>query len=351
MLGKWLIKDRFWLSWNNLFTGIVVVYGLGLGVWALLRWRWPDRWWWLFLVNSFAVYLLLPLPLILVLSWLSGQTIAWLAAGVALAVAAYLLGPSILPIWLRRRPILPNKPILQVLTWNVLNKNLKHTAIAATLQQANADLICLQELTCAAADDLSTSLAHTYPHRLLAAQPDDSGMGIFSRYPLTPIPHDMAGVWIGPPQVAQFTFNGQPITLINAHPISTPPTNPLHMYVTMKQRVDEVQTLMAFVAQQTTPVIMVGDFNAAQHSHAYDQVRAKLCDAWVEAGVGLGHTFPGKNPIDNGQPNAAERWTPKWLTRIDFIFHSRHFVTQRATIGLWDEGSDHRPVCAELALN
>lgn len=327
-------------------------YAAGLVVWALCRHYWPDRWWWLFLFNSFAVYLLVPLPLALGVALWVGQMGTWLACGLAILVAAYVLGPNVWPLGLRHRgrgaQASPSAPPLRVLTWNVLNKNTKHHATAAALQQADADIVCLQELTCAAADDLCALLGKHYPYRLLAAQPDDSGMGIFSRYPLQPVPHDMQGVWIGPPQVARLRYAGRDLTLINAHPISTPPTNLLHMHVTMKQRAAEVRTLMAFVSAQPTPIIMVGDFNAAAHSYAYDLVRAKLRDAWVEAGVGLGHTFPGKHPIDNGEPDATERWIPKWLTRIDFVFHSAHLRTHAARLAPWDDGSDHRPVLAEL---
>ncbi|MBA3533901.1 MAG: endonuclease/exonuclease/phosphatase, partial [Ardenticatenales bacterium] len=73
-------------------------------------------------------------------------------------------------------------------------------------------------------------------------------------------------------------------------------------------------------------------------------------DGWQEGGWGLGHTFPGADSPGSSRPKVAGLSVPKWLVRIDYIFHSSHWQTLSAEIGPWDQVSDHRPVMATLRL-
>ena len=41
---------------------------------------------------------------------------------------------------------------------------------------------------------------------------------------------------------------------------------------------------------------------------------------------------------------------PRWLIRIDYVFHSRHWRAVSARNGRIDGKSDHRPVIATLVL-
>ncbi|MCP4105920.1 MAG: hypothetical protein GY749_10350 [Desulfobacteraceae bacterium] len=72
--------------------------------------------------------------------------------------------------------------------------------------------------------------------------------------------------------------------------------------------------------------------------------------SWHNAGTGFGHTFPGAASDGSARPVIVGIPAPKWLVRIDYIFHSEHWQTIAARTGPWDGCSDHRPVMATLAL-
>ncbi|MDQ5827464.1 MAG: hypothetical protein M3441_25200, partial [Chloroflexota bacterium] len=62
------------------------LYFTGLFAWATSHVLFGDRWWWLFLVNSFAVYLFLPLPAVLTVAIIARRREIWTGFGAALAL-------------------------------------------------------------------------------------------------------------------------------------------------------------------------------------------------------------------------------------------------------------------------
>lgn len=100
----------------------------------------------------------------------------------------------------------------------------------------------------------------------------------------------------------------------------------------------------------TVPYLVVGDLNANSFSGAYHSIVQTMTDAWSDSGWGLGHTFPGGNTPGGSRFKIAGYHIPQWLVRIDYIFLSSNWVTQRTWIGNWDRGSDHRPVITTIFL-
>jgi endonuclease/exonuclease/phosphatase family metal-dependent hydrolase len=97
-------------------------------------------------------------------------------------------------------------------------------------------------------------------------------------------------------------------------------------------------------------VLVLTDFNAGDQSTPYAIVAGVLGDAWREGGFGFGHTFPGDDSFDGTRPRVRDWYIPQWLVRIDYVFHSHQWQTAEAHLCPWDGASDHRPVCATLAL-
>jgi len=80
----------------------------------------------------------------------------------------------------------------------------------------------------------------------------------------------------------------------------------------------------------------------------YRLIASVLRDSWREAGYGFGHTFPGTPTIPGTRPVILGIQVPKWLIRIDCIFHSPDLFASTAQIIPSDGASDHRPVMATL---
>ena len=97
-------------------------------------------------------------------------------------------------------------------------------------------------------------------------------------------------------------------------------------------RSEQARILADFVAQSPYPVILAGDFNDTPVSYVYRKVSLQLEDAF-KSGHGFGQTYIGFFPV----------------FRIDYIMHSRHFVSNGFTTGK-QKYSDHYPIYARLQL-
>lgn len=339
MLTRLLIRRLLrWVA--DYLTAAANLYCLGVCLWAVSHPFLADRWWWLFVLNTLAVYLFFPLPLVLALALLVRRRALWLGCSLTFFFGVYFYGELLLP----RRPPRPASPdtVLTVMTYNVFGYNERATGVVDALRASNADVIALQELNPLVAEAIRADLPGEYPYQVLAPQPGTAGMGVVSRHPLSQVEATLPGDWVGAPQVVDLTFEHTSITLINFHAV--PPLDLLELGEgSIRERERQMRTLASFVESQPGPVIVLGDLNAADRNAAYGIISRDLVDAWRAAGRGLGNTFPGFNSKVPGMP--------MWLVRIDYIFHSDDWQTLSIRIGPWDGHSDHRPVVARVALS
>ena len=97
------------------------------------------------------------------------------------------------------------------------------------------------------------------------------------------------------------------------------------------ERLLQVAAVRRVLGGAQEPVVLTGDLNARPGTPEIDAITEDLVDAWAEAGVGDGSTFPG----------AGARW--------DYVLHSDDVVARRAAV-LSTDSSDHLPVIADLVL-
>ena len=347
--GKRWKMDWIWLT--VLLVTASYLYLALLWGWVVLRQWFGDRWWWLFLLNLFTVYLFLPLPLVALLAWQMAQPFLLLLTSITTLLALFLYGGRYLP----KRQTTTTGPTLTVLTFNLLAYTNAIAEPLAALRTSGADVIGLQELNPVVSAALQTQLQTLYPYQVLRPAVGSSGMGVISRYPIHQLDQQIPGDWLGKPQVLRLQFGETPIIFINCHAISVNfSASDIRSFANVNhsvaQREVQMQALADFAAAQNTPVIAVGDFNTADQTRAYRLLTRVLHDAWHQGGWGLGHTFPGSLVAASSRPVFFGIPAPKWLLRIDYIFHSHHWRTDQAWIGPWDGVSDHRPVMARLRL-
>jgi len=338
------------LSVVGLFVALAAVYLLCLYGWAVFHRLFGDRWWWLFLINSFAIYLFLPLPVVVVFAVLARRYGLGIASGVAIILWFYLYGALFTPKFL---PAQPTGRTLTVMTCNLLGFNTETAATIAALRAANVDVIAMQELNLPAAAAIQAQLLDLYPYQILAPQRGVTGLGVISRYRLQETAWRLPGAWLGGPQVLTLDFAGAEVLLVNFHSISVEFAGSeaySQIEWSVQERERQARLLADFAKTQAKPVIALGDFNTSDQSTAYTWVTTTLRDAWREAGYGLGHTFPGAASSGSARPVIAGIPVPMWLIRIDYIFHSAQWQAVAAWLGPWNGQSDHRPVVAKLAL-
>ena len=330
---------------RTVVTALLVIYAVFILVWFILQRIMREPPVVIYGLNTFALYLFLPLPLVLIAALWLRRPLPWLAGGLVLAVFLFLFGGLLWPSSNRARAA---GVTFEVLTNNTLHLNEDIDGFVETLSHSDADIIALQELTPLQAQALEEGLSDLYPHRELVATEDHRGMGILSRFPLrayeTSIPEDLN--WLGLPQTYIAEIDGRQLLIVNFHVIS-PGLDSLAMIMRRAdQRDRQVNALRDAIAAYDGPVVAVGDLNTVEFNPEYRVLDSVLDDAWRAVGWGWGHTFPG----GPHRPEIRGMKVPPWLLRIDYIFYSEQLLPLEAGVGPEAGNADHRPVTASFAL-
>lgn len=328
-------------------TVLIFVYFILLFGWLSLRLLTGDRIAIISLVNHFTVYLFLPLPLIILANLLLRRIEIWVLVLLGGIAFAWLWGGYFLPKSKVAAAASADMETLTVMTFNVLGWQRDVSPQVNTIRTEKPDVVFLQEVNLELAAALRSELAADYPYQALNPQPNVSGMGVLSKYPLQPMPINLPLDWVGAPQVLNLNWKGRQITLINFHMLPTTPNTVRQASALNRLREDEARALTE-TARRMSPAILAGDANTTPLSQAYAILTDGFSDAWREAGFGLGHTFPGSNAVGSARPSIAGAPLPMWLTRIDYILHSPDFQTVSARLAHFDGVSDHRGVVATL---
>lgn len=323
---------------------LIALYGIALCLMLLLRALMDGESTIVAGINVAITLLLMPtlllFPLLLVLRrW---RVAAVLAPPFAAFLIVYL--PFFLP-----RPIdyQADAPHLRVMTYNLHAERKILQPMVDLIRQSNTDIVAFQEMSPEASAALDTQLADIYPYRALFPSPDDNpyhGRGLLSRYPITeskswpveyPIPVRL--MWA-------IVDIGYPITVYNFH---APPSYPIYgQGFDIHPRGQQIDDILAMIAQNNGPVLWMGDFNTNDADINYPKIVAQLRDTYREIGWAMGFTGP-----DWSHPQSQEGlpFIPIHQ-RMDYIFHNQWFQPIESHVLPTSGGSDHRPVFAEFAF-
>jgi endonuclease/exonuclease/phosphatase family metal-dependent hydrolase len=229
----------------------------------------------------------------------------------------------------------------RVMTYNIRAADYGINGIIATLQEAKADIIALQEVDKLVKrtgkidqpEKIARSLGMNCVFRKhFSYQGGEFGLALLSRYKIDHVERVRVRRSNLILLKARVHTPGYPVNVIVVH---FHPTNPLDKATTKKEndaaRLREAKRAFEIATIHDTPFLIMGDFNANSGSPAYGLFSEKFQDCCRVAGGLWGKTWPAKFPI----------------TRIDYIWVSRHFKVLRCrTLGR--RASDHLPVMAEI---
>jgi endonuclease/exonuclease/phosphatase (EEP) superfamily protein YafD len=325
------------------------VYALALVIYLALRLLAGDGWWWLAFLHNFTIWYFVPLLPLLPLALLAGAHRAALRLLPLLVIglvwyAPYWLTPALHP---------PGGiPALTVATFNVLPHERPLEPVADWLLGTDADLILLQELSESQSSRLLALLDTAYPYNDAALQ--GTTQLTLSRYPLLDAAEiDIGGWWV---RRLLLALDDHELAVYNVHmamptredgglQLALPVDNGL---LNLALQYDEtrrnrlIRSLLAQVEQEQTPFVAAGDFNTSDQSILYGELAGVMRDAYRQAGVGLGATWPAA-PGDDDLPG----FIPPMI-RIDYVWHSPHLRALYAATGP-ELGSDHLPLVVTLA--
>jgi len=224
----------------------------------------------------------------------------------------------------------PEGPQLRVLSVNLLTGDADLGTVAGLIEDLRVDVVSFSELTPRAAQSVRQGeVGEILPYSAVDALVDSSGTGLFSRYPLRPLPAPGTDGTDAPTVVAAVDAPGGSAEVWSIHP--PPPTRPT-----------AVSALAGYLgaippaSAEGPPRVLIGDFNASLDNDTLrDVIGQGYTDAADARGAGLVPTWPGG------------LWPPP-VTIDHVIADERAAILKYETAEI--PGSDHRAVFAELRL-
>lgn len=318
----WILHGFFWVGTLTLLAV------------ALLRIFYHDGSLYLTWINAFTRYVYL--PVYVALFWAVWMR-RWILAGVALVVVSCHVA-WMYPNFVRdQRFDLPaaaaananDSPTLRIFFANIYAWNMSMASILQEIADSNADVVVLAECSRASRQSFEQSpQMQPYVNANGSTKLRRGEVVIYSKLPIKADRQDYAAGRIL--QTADIELGSQTLRLIGLHsPRPMPP--PDYDYVGYWQRV------VPLLTSQQGPVVIVGDFNATEHSLVYKQLQDDgLRSAHDDRGRGYATTWP------NGE----------WMVppiRIDQAFISPDVECVAIQEGL-GKGSDHRPLIVDIRL-
>jgi vancomycin resistance protein VanJ len=316
-------------------------HGLCLLLLLVLRFGVAERSGATFVCNAMLFYAVTSTLWLLPVAVVGRRTDTWLIVGSGATIWSVLWGSLLLPA---RQTQVPPGPRIRVMSYNVLGSNFNTASVVRILRDSSPDVAVLQELNPENAAAVERELSDRYPYRWLDARAGVTGGGIVSRIPFREAPIGALGQvsWVGKPMAITFPLGGRDVTLLRMHAFSGPANTSV--------RNAEAAAIAGYAAAHRGPLIVAGDLNATDQNSAYRAITSRLVDSWREAGWGFGHTFPGDPTGPGSRPVILGIAVPRWLVRIDYVFHSPELAAISAETLPSDGASDHRPILATLSL-
>lgn len=313
---------------NLLAAGCWLVVG-GLLLVIAARLAIPDRVLLLIWANAYTFWIYQPAYLAAAFAGLFGRWRLLAAAGVV--VAFHLTW--ILPDYRSAQPIPAeayDAPRIRLMTANVYFGNPDYSGMAAEVGEVDPDVLFLQEYGPRMEQALRYSgVAERYPYVKVAYENQYFGTALYSKLPLTEVTVVRAGD--RPYIKATIEVGGQSVHLYDIH--ATSPGLAPNVASSWNEGWSDITKALRGDSEM---LIAAGDFNMNQQHHWYRELKkAGFESAHEERGRGNATTWP-----------KGRKLRP---IRIDQVFHSTGIVCLSIREGI-GEGSDHRPVIADLAI-
>ena len=327
---------------QQLLIGTALLYSIGVAVLTILWTMNLYQRWWLTLANMFALLFFIPLLLLIPAALLVRSWGIRAAAAIALAAFLALFGDRILP---PAAPAAGGTP-LRVMTFNHLFRNQHTDAIIAAIRLQNADVVALQELSQPVASMITRKLSDTYPYQYLRPSDTEQGLGIISRYPFQST-SEVENNFLG--QQVSMRIGHETVTLIGLH-LGSPVYKtrwirglPIITGYDTSLTTHQVELLAEQIDKLQGPLIVMGDFNTSDREPRYQELAARLHDAFRETGWGFGFSFPDHKRF-------GPFTVPFPLIRIDYIWSKGGVLPTASYVECNNTGADHCFLVADLRL-
>lgn len=243
--------------------------------------------------------------------------------------------------------VTPLPKSLRIATYNINWGNPNLPGCVATIRQANADLVCLQETTAESEAYIRQALSKDYPHMLFRGHHGEyraERFGFLSRSPLSnpefvPPRHGIFGALL-----ADISFRQRSVRVMNVHlqPFQASREGGVLGAISALQEVEqahqaEIDDLLKCLPRDAS-VLIVGDFNSISSFAAPAAlVRHGFLDSLAEVHENPEACITWHWPLKHGEV----------ALRIDYVFHRQEFQTTACEV-LRSDASDHHLVVSQL---
>jgi len=295
-----------------------------LGILIATLFGFLSRLWWFFdLFSHFRVqYMQLCLPLIGIALWkrLNKRAIAC----VLLACVNYAL---VLPLYSGKPAPATSKPARAMLM-NILAINGNTEQVLEAIEQADPDLLLLEEVTPIWEDELKV-LNSTYPYRVAEPQEGCFGIMLLSKHPIKNGTVREIGKEGLPSITADIYFPDGEISVIGTHPL--PPVGGRFS----NSRNEQLAALPEVVVNQKHPVLLIGDLNVSPWTPHFSNLIKESGLKNSMQGFGFQPTWPAQLPF--------------LKIPLDHMLHSEGITIHNRMVGK-SVGSDHLPVIVDFTV-
>jgi endonuclease/exonuclease/phosphatase (EEP) superfamily protein YafD len=218
---------------------------------------------------------------------------------------------------------------LRLMLANVFQSNKNYQALMAAVTETKPDIIVLQEVTAAWADQVRT-LSDVYPHHEVVPRPGGSGMALFSRYPLAGVEvltlDDSTHLAV----LARINAPGAVVTLLSLHPPTPVRTG---KFLNRNKQFTKAATILKSIKGSR---VLAGDLNTTMWSPYFQKLLEESGLRDAKLGFGVLPSWP--------QP------LPRFLQLpIDHCLVSDDIRVAGISTG-GRTGSDHRYLVVDLQL-
>jgi endonuclease/exonuclease/phosphatase family metal-dependent hydrolase len=228
------------------------------------------------------------------------------------------------------RPLTGTQSLLRLFSANVHFANPDIGRIAEEIVATSPDLVALQEIDLDGAAGLRKSGAlGRFPHAATVIRTGPAAIGLWSRFPLADVRVD--DVYGMPFISATVVSGGRRLRVYTVHLIAPVDGDRVRWRAQLRWLDEELR-------RQSGPLVISGDFNATRYHPSFRRLLAdRLGDAHERNGRGWAMTWP------------RDQWPLPPLMRIDHVLVSPDIGVRSVKEGL-GQGSDHRPIIADLVL-
>lgn len=249
------------------------------------------------------------------------------------------VGACSVPMPLSPREPTPGASHYTVETYNIHRYKSADPSTQAAIGAANADIVCLQEVTNAWATVIRARYASQYPYMLFAPKENAGGLAVLSHFPLTdrgvmPVPGDLHPGWL-----LDVDAPGGRVQVLHVHLRSMFEgwKDPVRNYFNRGD--DHVVEMNMFMgkAVEDVPLLVVGDFN--------EGVKGKTVRKLESEGY--------RNALPLYRPGQFTWHAPSVGNALDMTIDHILFDDHFEPLSAWVEnrgGSDHLPVIAHLEV-